>query len=157
MTNLPFQSTVMGSLDSKGRVCIPASFRQALAAQNTPGVYLLPSFFEATLEGFGQLTVDALHARLAAQDPFLSPSHDDTARAIVARIHLLPPDDGGRVRLPDALIEHAKLKDRVAFVGLSQKFQIWDADAFAAAEADSIARMKAQREREIARLAGGGA
>jgi MraZ protein len=157
MTNLPFQSTVMGSLDSKGRVCIPASFRQVLAAQNTPGVYLYPSFFEPALEGFGQSAIDALHARLAAQDPFLSPSHDDTARAIVARIVQLPPDDGGRVRLPDALIEHAKLKDRVAFVGLSQKFQIWDADAFAAAEADSIARMKAQREREIARLAGGGA
>ena len=157
MTSLPFQSTVMGSLDSKGRVCIPASFRQVLAAQNTAGVFVYPSFFESALEGFGQIAVDALHARLGAQDPFLSPQHDDTARAIVARIHQLPADDGGRVRLPDALIAHANLKDRVAFVGLSQKFQIWDADAFAAAEAESIARMKAQREREIARLAGGGA
>ena len=96
-------------------------------------------------------------ARLATLDPFLSPAHDDTARAIVARIQLLPMDDGGRVRLPDAMIAHAALKDRVAFVGLSQKFQIWDADAFAAAEADSIARMKAQREREIAKLGGEGA
>lgn len=157
MTSLPFQSTVMGSLDSKGRVCVPASFRQVLAAQNTAGVYVYPSFFENALEGFGQFAVDALHARLAAQDPFLSPAHDDTARAIVARIHLLPMDDGGRVRLPDAMIAHANLKDRVAFVGLSQKFQVWDADAFAAAEAESIARMKAQREREISRLRGDGA
>jgi MraZ protein len=154
MTSLPFMSTVMGSLDSKGRVCIPAPFRAALAAQGTAGVYVYPSFFENALEGFGQVAVDALHARLAAQDPFLSPQHDDTARAIVARIHLLPADDGGRVRLPDALIAHAGLKDRVAFVGLSQKFQIWDAEAFAAAEAQSIARMKAQRERLIE---GGGA
>jgi MraZ protein len=149
MTSLPFMSTVMGSLDSKGRVCIPAPFRQVLAAQNTAGVYVYPSFFESTLEGFGQVAVDGLNARLAALDPFLSPAHDDTARAIIARTQLLPTDDGGRVRLPDAMIAHAGLKDRVAFVGLSQKFQIWDADAFAAAEAESIARLRAQREKLI--------
>ena len=157
MTSLPFMSTVMGSLDSKGRVCIPATFRQVLAAQNTAGVYVYPSFFENTLEGFGQVAVDGLNARLAALDPFLSPAHDDTARAIIARTQLLPPDEGGRVRLPDAMIAHAGLKDRVAFVGLSQKFQIWDADAFAAAEAQSIARLKAQREKLIAQANGDGA
>lgn len=150
MTSLPFMSTVLGSLDSKGRVCIPASFRQVLAAQNTAGVYVYPSFFEDVLEGFGQVAVDNLNGRLAALDPFLSPAHDDTARAIVARTQLLPLDDGGRVRLPDAMIAHAQLKDRVAFVGLSQKFQIWDADAFAAAEAQSIARLRAQREKLLA-------
>ena len=147
MTSLPFMSTVLGSLDSKGRVCIPAQFRQVLASQNTAGVYVYPSFFENVLEGFGQVAVDNLNTRLAALDPFLSPAHDDTARAIVARTQLLPLDDGGRVRLPDAMIAHAQLKDRVAFVGLSQKFQIWDADAFAAAEAQSIARLRAQREK----------
>ena len=157
MTSLPFMSTVMGSLDSKGRVCIPAPFRQVLAAQNTAGVYVYPSFFENALEGFGQVAVDALNARLAALDPFLSPAHDDTARAIVARTQLLPTDDGGRVRLPDAMIAHAGLKDRVAFVGLSQKFQIWDADAFTAAEAQSIARLKAQREKLLAQANGDGA
>ena len=157
MTSLPFMSTVMGSLDSKGRVCIPATFRQVLAAQNTAGVYVYPSFFENTLEGFGQVAVDGLNARLAALDPFLSPAHDDTARAIIARTQLLPTDEGGRVRLPDAMIAHAGLKDRVAFVGLSQKFQIWDADAFAAAEAQSIARLKAQREKLLAQANGDGA
>jgi DNA-binding transcriptional regulator/RsmH inhibitor MraZ len=37
MTGLvqPFISTVPGSLDSKGRVCIPAGYRHLLAAQNT--------------------------------------------------------------------------------------------------------------------------
>ena len=146
MTSLPFLSTVMGSLDSKGRVCIPASFRQVLAAQNTAGVYVYPSFVDASLEGFGQAAVDGLTARLSALDPFLSPAHDDMAQAIVARIQLLPADDGGRVRLPDAMIAHAGLTDKVAFVGMGQKFKIWDAAAYAAVEAESVARMKAQFE-----------
>ncbi|HEX4302989.1 MAG TPA: hypothetical protein VHZ78_09355 [Rhizomicrobium sp.] len=155
MTGLPFLSTVLGSLDSKGRVCIPAPFRQVLAAQNTAGVYIYPSFVDASLEGFGQDAIDALTARLAALDPFLSPAHDDMAMAIVARTQLLPADDGGRVRLPDAMIAHAGLKDRVAFVGMGQKFKIWDAEAYAAVEAESVARMKAKFE--AAKLAGGGA
>ncbi|MEI9994950.1 MAG: hypothetical protein WDM91_10175 [Rhizomicrobium sp.] len=146
MTSLPFMSTVMGSLDSKGRVCIPATFRQVLAAQNTAGVYLYPSFVDAALEGFGQVAMDGLSARLAALDPFLSPAHDDMAMAIIARTQLLPADDGGRVRLPDAMIAHAGLKDRVAIVGMGQKFKIWDADAYAAVEAESVARMKAKFE-----------
>ena len=40
----PFISTVIGSLDSKGRVSIPADYRRILAAQNTAGVYICPSF-----------------------------------------------------------------------------------------------------------------
>jgi MraZ protein len=146
MTSLPFMSTVLGSLDSKGRVCIPASFRQVLATQNTAGLYVYPSFVDASLEGFGQDAIDGLNSRLAALDPFLSPAHDDMAMAIIARTQLLPADDGGRVRLPDAMIAHAGLKDRVAFVGMGQKFKIWDADAYAAVEAESVARMKAKFE-----------
>jgi len=157
MSIQPFMSTVMGTLDSKGRVCIPAPYRQILATQNTNGVYICPSFFEGALEGFGQSVLDALHARLSSLDPFLSVAHDDTAYAIISRSHLLPMDEPGRVRLPDAMIEHAGLKDKIVFVGMSQKFQIWDAECFAPIDAERIARMKAAREREIAKLAGGGA
>lgn len=146
MTSLPFLSTVIGSLDAKGRVCIPATFRQVLAAQNTAGVYVYPSFVDASLEAFGQTAVDGLTQRLAGLDPFLSPTHDDMATTIMGRIQNLPLDDGGRVRLPDAMIAHAGIKDRVAFVGMGQKFKIWDASAYAAVEAESIARMKARFE-----------
>ena len=50
----PFISTVAGSLDGKGRVCVPAPYRQLLAAQNTAGLYLCPSFVDPALEAFGQ-------------------------------------------------------------------------------------------------------
>src|SRR6185436_7870159 len=113
MSVLPFMSTVMGSLDSKGRVLIPAPFRQVLTAQNTPGVFLCPSFFDAAIEGFGQIALDGLQARLATLDPFLSPAHDDMAAAIMARTITLPVDEGGRIRLPDPFIAHANIKDRV--------------------------------------------
>ena len=149
MTGLvqPFISTVPGSLDSKGRVCIPATYRHILAAQNTSGVYVCPSFIDPALDAFGQSLLDAINARLAAQDPFFSASHDDEATALLARTQSLPIDENGRVRIPDAMIAHAGLKDRIVFVGKAQKFQIWDADAYAPIEAEALARVKARMER----------
>ena len=143
----PFISTVMGSLDSKGRVCIPATHRHLLVAQNTIGVFVCPSFIDPALEAFGQSLLDAVNARLAAQDPFFSASFDDEATALIARTQSLPIDENGRVRLPDAMIEHAGLKDKIVFVGKAQKFQIWDADRYAPIEAEAIARLKARMER----------
>jgi MraZ protein len=149
MTGLvqPFISTVPGSLDSKGRVCIPATYRHILSAQNTAGLYICPSFIDPALDAFGQTLLDAIHARLAAQDPFFSVSHDDEATALIARTQALPVDENGRVRLPDALIEHAGLKDRIVFVGKAQKFQVWDAERYAPVEAEALARVKARMEK----------
>ncbi len=149
MTGLvqPFISTVPGSLDSKGRVCIPATYRHLLSAQNTTGVYVCPSFIDPALDAFGQTLLDTINNRLAAQDPFFSASFDDEATALIARTQSLPIDENGRVRLPDSMIAHASLKDKIVFVGKAQKFQIWDADAYAPIEAEAIARVKAKMER----------
>jgi MraZ protein len=69
---------------------------------------------------------------------------------------LLPADEQGRVRIPDALIEHAGLKDKVAFLGLSQKFQIWDAERLAAVEQERLTRIREKFERERTRQSGEG-
>ncbi|MGC9953296.1 MAG: division/cell wall cluster transcriptional repressor MraZ [Rhizomicrobium sp.] len=153
----PFISTVPGTLDSKGRVCIPAPYRQILAAQNTPGVYICPSVFEAALEGFGQTLLDAVHERFAKLDPLFSQEYDDEATTSSPKMRLLLFDEQGRVRLPDEMIAHAGLKDQVVFVGMVQKFQIWDPQRFAPVEAARIARVRAKRELELARRSGGGA
>ena len=96
---------------------------------------------------FGQDAAGRVNARLADQDPFFSAGFDDEATALIARTQALPVDENGRVRMPDAMIEHAGLKDRIVFVGKAQKFQIWDADRYAPIEAEALARVKAKMER----------
>jgi MraZ protein len=149
MVAASFISTLTGSLDAKGRVCIPASFRHVLSAQQTSGVYLCPSFSDLALEGFGQTVMDRTTEHLATLDPFLSSLHDDLASQIVAETAQLPIDENGRVRLPDAMIAAAQLKERVLFVGMVQKFQIWDPEVYAPIKAKRLAGARA------ARLAGG--
>ena len=136
----PFISTVTGTLDGKGRVCIPASFRQILAAQNTQGVYFCPSFSEATLEGFGENVLQAFHQQQAAADPFFTPDFNDKVFAVLSMTQNLPCDENGRVRLPEDLIAHAGLAERVVFVGMGTKFQIWDPARFETMRAERLKR-----------------
>lgn len=141
----PFISTVTGVLDAKGRVCIPAPFRQILAEQGTKGVYVCPSFADPAIDGFGDLLMGAVAERLAAADPFFSAAHDDQAQAVLAASTLLTLDEQGRVRLPDPLIAHAAIGDRVTFVGMGRKFQIWDPERLAPVQAARIERVRAAR------------
>ena len=130
----PFVSTVTNKLDAKGRVSVPAPFRQILAAQETHGIYCFPSFSASALEAFGNALIADVQARLDALDPFFSEDHDARAQAILAASQFLAFDDEGRVSLPEALIAHARIEERVTFVGLGRKFQIWDPERFAPIE-----------------------
>jgi len=141
----PFVSTVINKLDSKGRVSIPAPFRQILAAQNTNGIYAFPSFVSPSLEAFGETLIAEFTARLNAMDPFFSEDHDAQAQAVLGASRLLSFDDEGRVRLPDDFLAHAGIKDRVTFVGMGRKFQIWDPENFAPIERERIARARLSR------------
>lgn len=141
----PFISTVSGTLDAKGRVCIPAPFRDVLTAQGTVGVYLMPSFAESALEGFGDEVLQAFHQQQAAQDPFFTPSLDDKVFAVLSMSRLLPRDENGRVVLPAEFIAHAGLKERVTFVGMGRKFQIWDSERFAGIQSERLKRALAVR------------
>jgi MraZ protein len=140
-----FISTINATLDGKGRVCIPANYRQILAAQNTLGVYVCPSFSENALECFGLDVLQVFHGKQAALDPFFAPDHDDRAFAVLSLTQLLPTDENGRVRLPDDMIAHAGLKDRVSFVGLGTKFQIWEPEKLLAYRAERLARARVIR------------
>lgn len=140
MSAASFISTMTGTFDSKGRVCIPASFRDVLTAHGTAGVYICPSYHEAALDGFGEEAIRQVRQVQATLDPFFSREHDIRATAVLARTVLLPRDENGRIRLPDEMIAYAGLKDRVTFVGLDRKFQIWNSERYQAVQEERLKR-----------------
>ena len=140
-----FLSTVVNKLDAKGRVSVPAPFRQILAAQSLRGFYCFPSFVEPALEAFGEDLLVDFQKRLGAVDPLFSADYDAQAQAVVGETQFLGFDEEGRVRLPDNFLKHAEIKERVLFVGMFQKFQIWDPDRFEPVRLERIARARATR------------
>jgi MraZ protein len=124
-----FLGTHVNGLDVKGRASVPADFRAVVRTEGLEGVYCWPSPEEACLVGCGA----ALMARFKAlQDdlPLLDPRRSMIGHSIFADARTLNFDANGRVTLPDDFIKHAKLDGQIAFVGLSDHFQIWRPDAY---------------------------
>ena len=66
-------------------------------------------------------------------------------RNTLDRLHRLMPDILETEKLAGALA-HAGLKDRVTFIGMGQKFQIWEPDRFAAMRDERLRRAQAVRQ-----------
>jgi len=139
----PFVSTTINKLDAKRRVSVPAIFRNILKAQDLQGFYCLASDNQPALEGFGAPVLAYYTERLAGSEPLFNEAHDDEAQRVFGETRLLLFDDEGRVQLPPDFIEHAGITERVLFVGLNQKFQIWDPERFEKVRAERIARARA--------------
>lgn len=136
-----FLSTYTNKVDVKGRVSVPASFRTALANQDFQGIVLLPSNKFAALEGFGIDMMHELSARLDRFDLF-SDTQDDLAAVIFGQATQLAFDDTGRIGLPKELLAHANISDNALFVGLGNKFQIWEPKAFAVRRAQAMQQVQ---------------
>ena len=63
--------------------------------------------------------------------PMFSGDRSDFSSAIFADCEHLSFDSEGRITLPQALLAHGGITDRVAFVGCGSTFQMWEPEAFA--------------------------
>jgi MraZ protein len=138
----PFLGTHQNRLDAKGRVSVPALFRNALKhAEGTTALILRPSHKHPCIEAWPAPVFDALAAPLQNLDLF-SEAHDDMAATLYADAYPIEADKEGRVMLPAELVSHAGLGDAVTFLGLGNTFQIWEPSAAAAFK--EAARARAQ-------------
>ena len=122
-------SSAINKIDSKGRISIPAPFRSVLEFQGYPGVYLFPSFTSKAVDGGGQDLIDQISLSVEKMQLFAEET-DALSTALFADTYSLSYDQDGRISLPEILIEHANLSEKVIFVGQGRKFQMWNPDDF---------------------------
>lgn len=123
-----FIGTFENKVDRKGRVSVPAPFRQILATSAYQGIiafrYHTPNALEACSLEFMERLVQGV-----SDFELFSEEHDDLAFNIFAESRQLPFDGEGRVILPPALLEITGIDGQAAFVGKGQTFQIWEPGA----------------------------
>ncbi len=124
-----FLSTVVNKIDRKGRVSVPAPFRNALIGQPFGGIVALPSFKFPSLQCAGMDWIEGLAGRIDALDLY-SDAHDDLTASLFADANSLAFDGDGRITLPEKLVAHAQLTDTAAFVGRGPTFEIWQPASF---------------------------
>ena len=139
-----FVGTHQNRLDAKGRVSIPAPFRNLL--KNSDGIAALvlrPSHKHPCIEGWPPAMFEALAAPLQTFDLF-SEEQEDLAAALYADAHQMESDKEGRITLPESLKEHAGLTEGVVFMGLGRTFQIWEPAAAERRRVEARERVRAR-------------
>ena len=148
-----FLGTHIVGVDAKGRASVPAPFRALLRFGQGGGgedgrgrVYVWPSYRGAFLEGGDLGLLAKYQAALSARGEF-DDLRDDLDYAIFGEARALDLDETGRASLPEDLRAHAQLNGKAAFVGLSERFEIWSPALLDARIAE--ARAKAAEKRAL--------
>lgn len=136
-----FVSNFTNRLDAKGRVSIPAPFRQALSRDGFEGLYVHPTLDAPALDAGGNALLDEIDAFLSSLSPY-SDERDRLSVALYGTSEILKVDTEGRVVLTESVKAHAGIADAVTFVGLGHKFQIWEPERFRAHLEDARAAVR---------------
>ena len=124
-----FLSSYENKIDKKGRVSVPATFRSHLSSLGYNGFISYPSFNHSALEACTQERIEKLSNTIDSLSPF-EEKRDYFATSILSESVNLQFDTEGRISLTEKLIDHAKIKNNILFVGLGKTFQIWDPNIF---------------------------
>jgi MraZ protein len=128
-----FYGTYTVRMDDKGRVTLPARYRETFAN----GVMLARGqdhcLYVFTTEGFETFADDAINA----------PITDERARGyqryLLANTDEQRPDTQGRVSIPPRMREYAQLTKDLVITGVGRRMEIWDATEWEAYEAQQEA------------------
>lgn len=121
----PFLATFVNKVDAKGRVSVPAKFREILEEQGARTMYACSSTSGPAIVAGGQDWMALQHAMVDEHDPS-SEIHDDFAYSLLGDTVELSLDGEGRIGFPEDLMRHAGLDGAAAFVGMGHYFEVWE-------------------------------
>jgi|TARA_B100001093_G_scaffold501911_1_gene554177 MraZ protein len=124
-----FLSSYENKLDKKGRVSVPATFRSHLSSMGYNSFISYPSFNHLALEACTQDRIEKISNTIDALNPF-EEKRDYFATSVLSESVNLQFDTEGRVSFTEKLLNHAKIKNNILFVGLGKTFQIWEPKIF---------------------------
>ena len=124
-----FLSKFQNKIDGKGRVSVPAQFRNALFKDDSKKIFCYPSLDAEAIDAGGNKLASEIYSLMDNLNPY-SDEKDYLSTALFGMSEELKIDSDGRVILSDLLKNHAKIIDEVVFVGLGEKFQIWEPKRF---------------------------
>jgi MraZ protein len=115
------------NLDAKGRMAIPAKYRDALADCCASRVVVTINPREHCLWLYPE-TEWAEIARKVARLPTLNRQNQILQRLLLGHASELEMDAQGRILLSAELREYARLGKKASLIGQGHKFEIWDAE-----------------------------
>jgi MraZ protein len=125
-----FLGTHEPKLDEKGRIILPARFREELS-----NGLVITKGQERCLYVFPSNEFSAITDRLR-QAPVTEKAARDYMRVMFAGAHDEVPDKQGRVTIPNGLREYAALEKDCVVIGANTRLEIWDSESWKSYLAD---------------------
>jgi len=144
-----FRGTYDHSIDDKGRVSVPARFREELQATRDERV-VITNFVvlqARCLEVYPFAAWVQLEERLRTKPQF-DQRVVNFLNYYMSAAHDCELDKQGRILLPPPLREYAGLKREIVFTSALDKFRIWDREAWHKVR-DEVERMAMERPEEF--------
>ena len=124
-------------LDAKGRLAIPARYREALAETGDPRLVVTADPSRCLLV-YPRAAWEPIQARLMGLSGF-KPGIRNLQRLIVGHADDAELDSSGRILVPPSLRAFARLERDVVLVGQGHRFELWSAPEWQAQTAQAIA------------------
>ncbi len=113
------------NLDTKGRLAIPAKYRDALAELCAGRLVVTVTVDDPCLSVYPIGEWEAIEAKLNAL-PSLNKDVRRIQRLLIGYATDLEMDSSGRILLPPSLRERAKLDKEVVLMGQGKKLELWN-------------------------------
>ena len=119
-----FQGEFSNNMDEKGRVSIPAPFRDTLKTDHADGLLVITrSHNTGCLIAYPTREWKRLQRVIQDMPSNIRPHFK---RVVITPSQTFSPDKQGRILLAGVLREHARLSRSVHFAGTGETFEIWD-------------------------------
>jgi MraZ protein len=113
------------NIDAKGRIAMPARYRERLVAESAPQLVLTIDTEEACLLLYPISEWEVIEQKLQAL-PTFNKAARRIQRLLIGHATELEIDNSNRILLPPLLREYANLDKRIMLVGQGKKFELWD-------------------------------
>ena len=142
-----FQGAAQLSLDSKGRLAIPARHRDMLLA-HCAGSMVLTADADGCLLLYPQPEWQPIRDKLLKLSA-LNPKIRALQRRLIGYAEDVVMDGAGRVLISPALRSYAALDKRVMLVGQGNKFELWDEAKWQAQQEAALSFMDGELPPEL--------
>ncbi len=142
-----FTGNFRHTIDDKGRMSIPAKFREVILGSGQPAV-MMTTALDPCLVAYPLPAWEAMRVRLRSQAEHedYPPEMEDFERRFFSSAGECPVDRQGRILIPPHLREEGQLNGEAVLLGIDHKFEIWNPQTWAEKKQRALSQTDAIRK-----------
>ncbi|MBC8952871.1 MULTISPECIES: division/cell wall cluster transcriptional repressor MraZ [Xenorhabdus] len=146
-----FRGATLVNLDSKGRLTVPARYRETLNEESTGQMVCTIDLHQPCLLLYTLPEWEIIEEKLSRLSS-MNPAERRVQRLLLGHASECQMDSAGRLLLANTLRQHAGLTKEVMLVGQFNKFELWDEQVWYQQVQNDIAAEQSPQEPLSARL-----